>query len=158
MIYQIAMIIGFGKHSLKGCKKMKRLVRIAFVLTVGAVVIMLVAGCEEQQRPSTGTKKSRLIAAENIELKKQLQQRAQEIERQKTLLEQCLQEKKNLEGQTQKNIKELIGLALKNFAEESAKLRKENERLKGQIEQLKKKLEEKEEAGENEKREGEKEG
>ena len=119
---------------------MKRLTRKAFVLTVGIVVLMLIAGCEEQNKPQSQspTRKDRLVAAENIQLKKDLEQRDEEIERQKTLLDKYMEENRALREDAQENTQTLLGEIMKSFAEESEKLREENEKLKAQIKELKK--------------------
>ena len=124
---------------------MKEITRKKVVLVVGIVfVIMLVAGCEEQNISNTksNTKKSRLVAAENGQLKKQLEQRDREIEKQKGLLNKCLKEKKVLEEQSQQNAQVLVDELFKSFGEENTKLRKENEKLKARVQQLEKEIEE----------------
>ena len=130
--------------------KMKSSVRKAVVLAIG-IVVVLIAGCEEQNLPST--RKSRLIAAESLELKKQLEQCNGEIEGQKELcntrmkkqrarLEKCLQEKKAWRERSQQNIQNQIDGVLTVVMEQNAKLREENERLKARIDKLEKQLEE----------------
>ena len=135
---------------------MKRPAQKAFVLAVGIVVIMLIAGCDEEQNLSStksAVKKHQLIAAENMRLKKELEQRDKEIKRQKelhdkkikqqqTLLEKCLKEKNAWKERAQQNIKEQVDKVLAAVMEQNAKLRDENETLKAQIEQLKAELEE----------------
>ena len=119
---------------------MKEITRKKVVLVVGIVfVIMLVAGCEEQNISNTksNTKKSRLVAAENGQLKKQLEQRDREIEKQKGLLNKCLKEKKVLEDKTEQGIKKQVKDILAILIEENVKLRKEIDRLKKDIEGLK---------------------
>lgn len=120
---------------------MKRPGQKVTVLAVGIVlVIMLIAGCDEQNVPNT--RMSRLVAAENIQLKKQLDKREAEIERQKKLLEKCQQEKKTLEKQLQEDLEGLTGVLFESFGEESARLQEENKNLKAQVEELEKELEE----------------
>ena len=121
---------------------MRKSVQKTLVLTIGIVfVIMLLAGCQEQAL--SDTKKSRLIADENRQLKQQLTQSDRKIQKQKELLENCLEEKKNLRAMLQGQVKDLLGPAFEKISRENAELRKENERLKAQIEELKKQLEEK---------------
>ena len=107
---------------------MKRWTQKAVILAVG-VVIMLIAGCERENP----------LANENMQLKEQLEQRDKEVEKQKGLIAQCLQEKEDLGEQIQESIKGLTENALKDF-EENIKLREENAKLKVQIEQLEKEL------------------
>ena len=125
-------------------KKVKRPVLKMFIVAIG-VVIMLITGCAEQEPPDM--KKSRLIAAENLELKKQLEQHNKEIEKikqmheesikeQQKLLADCLQEKDSWKNKSQQKIREQVDRVLDAVMEQNAKLREENEKLKEQIEQL----------------------
>ena len=125
---------------------MKKAVRKGFVLVVSVVVvIMLIAGCQEQQLPSA--KKSRLIAAENMQLKKELERRSKdikglkelhdrEIEKQEKLLAKCLGEKETWREKSRQNIRNQVNGVVDAIMEQNAKLRRENEKLKAQIEQL----------------------
>lgn len=79
----------------------------AVILTVG-IAITLIAGCSEQELPDV--KKSRLIATENRQLKKELDLRSEEIESQRGLLEKCQDEKKAIEENLHKGSQELIDL------------------------------------------------
>ena len=126
----------------------------AFVLVV-AVAVILIAGCGQQEPPSV--KKSRAIAAENIELKKQLEHRSKEIEKlkeqhdkeikkQEKLLAQCLQEKETWKKKSKQNIRKQVKGVLDVIMEENVKLREENERLKAQIKELQKEPEQGKEA------------
>lgn len=118
----------------------------AFVLVVGFAVVLTI-GCGPQEPP--GVKKSKAIAAENIELKKQLAQSSKEIEKlkdqhgkeideQKKLLQTCLQEKKAWQNKSRQNIRSQVKGVLDTVLEENKKLRDENTRLKAQIEELQK--------------------
>ena len=126
---------------------MKRPAREAFVLVV-VVAVMLIGGCGGQNEPP-GVKKSRAVAAENIELKKQLAQSSKEIEKlldqytkeineQKKLLAECLQEKEDWQNKSRQNIRSQVKGVLDTVLEENKKLREENTRLKAQIEELQK--------------------
>jgi len=126
---------------------MKKPALKAFVLVV-IVAVMLIGGCGGQNEPP-GVKKSRAIAAENIELKKQLAQSSNEIEKlkelhgreleeQKKLLQTCLQEKDVLKQKSRQNIRSQIKGVLDTVLEENKKLREENKQLKAQIEELQK--------------------
>ena len=118
------------------------------VLAVGIVVgIMLIAGCEEEKNSSnttSDTKRSRLIAVENIQLKKQIGElkrlHAGQIERQKKQLDKCLREKKALEELSSKGVESYMQDILGPLAEENAKLHEEIKTLKAQIEKLKAEL------------------
>ncbi|NIP55511.1 MAG: hypothetical protein GWN55_16860 [Phycisphaerae bacterium] len=134
------------------------------VLAVGIIFcIMLIAGCEEEEKISdtmTDTpdaKRSRLIAVENVQLKKQIEKltalHASEMKRQKDLntrekddlqrrLDNCLREKKGMEEMSKKGVEEYMQNVLGPISEENTKLREEIETLKAQIEKLTKELEE----------------
>ncbi len=128
---------------------MKGLAQKMFIPAVSAFVIMLVASCQEQG--GANDKMSRVIAAENMKLKKTLEDTAKEVERLKQvnsseskrqgeLLAKCLEEKEIWEKKSEENVKEQVGELLENLMDESAKLRDENEGLKAQIEKLKAEL------------------
>ena len=122
---------------------MRGIARKEVILVVGIVfVIMLIAGCEEQN--VSNTKKSRLIAAENSQLKKELErlsvkleQHNGEIEKQKGLLGKCLQEKKVRDKKTMQDFKEQMEGILVVLIEENVKLRQEIDRFEKEIEELK---------------------
>jgi hypothetical protein len=125
---------------------MKRPDRKAFVLTL-IFAVMLTAGCGPQEPPSV--KKSRAIAAENIELRKELDRRSKEIEtlkaqhskeinEQKELLQTCLQEKEAWKKKSRQNIRNQVKGVLDTVLEENKILREENAKLKAQIEELQK--------------------
>jgi hypothetical protein len=108
---------------------------------------MLTVGCGPEEPLSV--KKSRTIAAENIELKKQLEKSKKEIEllkaqysrkitEQKEQLQKCLQEKEVLKEKSRQNIRDQVSSVLETVLEENKNLRAENTRLKVQIEELQK--------------------
>ena len=126
---------------------MKRPALKAFVLVI-VFAVVLTGGCGGQNEPPD-VKKSRAIAAENIELKKQLAQSSKEIEKlkvqhgkeldeQNKLLQTCLQEKENLKTKSRQNVRDQVKGVLDTVLEENKKLRDENTRLKAQIEELQK--------------------
>ena len=123
---------------------MKRSALKIFVLTV-CVVVMSITGCGQQEPPSV--KKSRLIAVENMRLKKELEQRSKEIERlnelhnkeskkQEKLLAKCVQEKENWKQKARQNVRNQIKGVFDAVMEQNVKLREENEKLKAQIEKI----------------------
>lgn len=132
---------------------MEKLVPKILVLAVGIVVGgVLIAACEEEQSLSN-PKKKRLIADENIELKKQIEAQKKlydrgirkqrklcdrEVGKQKELLDQCLQEKNALEELSRGGIEGFMDDVLEPVIEENTKLGKEIESLKAQVEQLQK--------------------
>jgi septal ring factor EnvC (AmiA/AmiB activator) len=120
---------------------MKMFITKVVLLAAGVAIIILSVGCQEEKLPSE--KKSRIIAAENIQLKKELKQRDQEIEKlkkqhekqvqqQQELLAEYKKQKEALEKQLQQNVKEQIEEVLANVIEENAKLREEIKKLKTQ--------------------------
>ena len=126
---------------------MKRPDLKVIVLIVG-IALMLIGGCGGQNEPPS-VKKSRTIAAENIELRKQLAQSSKEIEKlkeqhgkeideQKKLLQTCLQEKEDLKEKSRQNIRSQVKGVLDTVLEQNKKLREENNKLKAQIENLQK--------------------
>ncbi len=123
---------------------MKKPARDIFVLAV-CVVVMLIAGCGNQEPPSV--KKSRLIAVENMRLKKELGQRSREnerlnelhnkeIKRQEKLLAECMQEKESWKQKARQNVRNQVKDVFDAVMEQNAKLRDENEKLKAQIEKI----------------------
>jgi hypothetical protein len=124
------------------------------LVLVAGIAVVLTIGCGPKEPPSI--KKSRAIAAENIELRKELDRRSREIEtlkeqhgkkldEQKKLLAECLQEKEDWQNKSRQNIRNQVKGVLDTVLEENTKLREstgrltaENTRLKAQIEELQK--------------------
>jgi transcription termination factor Rho len=107
--------------------------------------LVLIGGCGGQEAPSV--KQGRALAAENIELRKQLEQRDTEIEKlaqlhseeikeQQSLLEKCEQEKQTWKTKAQQNIRDQVKGVLDVVVEENVRLREENQALKAQVEEL----------------------
>jgi outer membrane murein-binding lipoprotein Lpp len=132
--------------------KMKGTAQKVFIVAAGVIVFVLIAGCQESATGGpTDAKKSRLIAAENRELKKELEQRGREIEklkelhskeikRQEGLLAKCQEEKKLWQDRADENIKAQVSEVSTVVLEQNSKLREDNENLKSQIEKLKTEL------------------
>ncbi len=117
------------------------------IILIISIAVMLTAGCGPQKPPSV--KESRTIAAENIELRKQLaqsskkieklkEQHGKEIDEQKNLLQTCLQEKEVWQNKSRQNIRSQVKGVLDTVLEENKKLREENNKLNAQIEELQK--------------------
>lgn len=135
---------------------MKKLVPKMLVLAAGIVVGgVLIAACEKEQNLSN-PKKKRLIAAENIELKKQIEKQRdmydqkirrqrklydRKVGKQKELLDQCLQEKKALGELSRGGMEGFMDDVLGPVIDENTKLGKEIESLKARIEKLEEELE-----------------
>ncbi len=115
------------------------------ILAVSVAAIMLFAGCEEEYL--SDTKKVRLIAVENRQLKKQLEQCRKKVEKQekrydtdtekqKKLLDKCLAKKKGLWEQLHKKTRDQLDSVLGVVIEENQKLRARIEKLKEELEKL----------------------
>jgi hypothetical protein len=125
---------------------MKRAARKIFVLAV-CIIVMSIAGCGRQELPSV--KKSRLIAVENMQLKRELEQRDREIEKlieqhnkeikkQEELLAKCVREKDSWKQKAQQNVRNQVKGVFDAVMEQNAKLREENKKLKAEMEKLQK--------------------
>jgi len=119
--------------------------RACALVLLCSFVLILAGGCGQPESPSV--KKCRVIAAENIELKKELAKSNKEIEilkaqyrkktdEQKEQLQKCLQENEALKEKSRQNIRDQVKGVLDTILEENKKLRDENARLKAQIEEL----------------------
>jgi dynactin complex subunit len=126
--------IGFKKILEFERAAMKRQNQKAVILIV-CVAIMLIAGCNEQNTSKSGIRKSRLMAAENKRLEK-------EIEKHKELLANCLEEKGDLQEQMQKSGQSRMINLLEAVTEKNAELHLIIDGLEAEIEQLDKELEE----------------
>ena len=129
-----------------------------FILVVFVIAIILF-GCSESQ--TNIEKRSRLVAAENLKLKNDLELRDQEVaklkesydeelEEQIQLLSELQRQVKALQEKSKQNIRNQIDGVVDTVIEENTELRKENEDLKDrikvletQVEQLEKMLKEK---------------
>ena len=129
-----------------------------FILVVFVIAIILF-GCSESQ--TNIEKRSRLVAAENLKLKNDLELRDQEVaklkesydeelEEQIQLLAELQRQVKALQEKSKQNIRNQIDGVVDTVIEENTELRKENEDLKDrikvleiQVEQLEKMLKEK---------------
>jgi uncharacterized protein HemX len=119
------------------------------IILVFVVAIAIAAGCQESQTPSE--KKSRIIAAQNMELQKHLAERDKQIDdlkaqyaariglEQKKLAD-CQKQTADCKQQLEKGMEEKVNDVLVASIEESAKIREENTALKAEIAELKVKL------------------
>ncbi len=116
-----------------------RNVAIATVLLfLGAGTVITLSGCREESGGAT-LRRARLVGNENIELKKEIELRDKEIERQKQLVEQCrAQSAKDNELSGDNTIKMLKHLA--ESAKQVDSLTTENTQLKEKIKELEAKL------------------
>ncbi len=98
--------------------------KVLFLAICGLFIVSF-AGCNETSLSEP--RKSRLIADENRQLKK-------ELKSQKEQLAKCLQEKQALKEQREVEMLHI----LETLTDKNRKLSAENEELRGQIEQLQK--------------------
>ena len=112
------------------------------IIVVFAIAIICAAGCQESQTPSQ--KQSRVIAARNMELEKQVAERDKQIgdlKAQYTVrvgLEQkklaaCQKQIADCKGQLGKAMDEKVNEVLISSIEEGAKIHAENVKLKAEI-------------------------
>ncbi len=123
---------------------MKRPVVKTIVLAISIVfVVTLIYGCKEQIPEDTKLllRKSRLIATENTQLKKELATSQETIEKLKGQIEEYQVRTKKLEEAIRENSAELVETAFKGLSEDTFELTAENMALKAEIEELKKELE-----------------
>ena len=125
---------------------MKKTAWKSLVISIGFAVV-LIAGCGEKEAPSV--KQSRAIAAENIELQKQLdrcnarienlkEQYDKELEKQRKLLEKCQQERDQWKTKSQQNVRDQVKGVLDSVMTDNTRLREENAKLRAQVEKLQK--------------------
>ncbi|HUW18020.1 MAG TPA: hypothetical protein VMW16_01810 [Sedimentisphaerales bacterium] len=121
------------------------------VLAIGVIAyFMMLAGCQEEQKQTQnqldtpGEKRSRLIAMENMQLKRQIEQQkslhARQMEDQKKQFEQCLQDKKSLEDLAGKNVQGFMDTIIKDLSDDNQRLQQEVTNLKAQVDSLKAQL------------------
>ena len=122
-----------------------------FILVVFVIAIILF-GCSESQ--TNIEKRSRLVAAENLKLKNDLELRDQEVaklkesydeelEEQIQLLAELQRQVKALQEKSKQNIRNQIDGVVDTVIEENTELRKENEDLKDRIKVLEIQVEQK---------------
>jgi len=110
-------------------------------------ILLLIVGCAEQKSPDF--KQTRAIAAENIELQKELdrqdarfanlkRQYDRELEKQRDLLEKCEEERDEWKTKARNNVREQVEGVLDSVMADNARLREENAKLKEQLEELRK--------------------
>jgi outer membrane murein-binding lipoprotein Lpp len=143
---------------------MKKTARKTLVLMVAVLAVtILIAGCQDEQnqantvsngqtsRLAEAERMSKLVAAQNVDLKKQLKEQERlherelerkralhekEMEKQKTLLEKCRQANNALEELSREGVESYMSTIVGPLSDENEKLRKENEALKVQIQDL----------------------
>ena len=128
----------------------RRILTIPVCIAACGLIGAMVSGCQEEQ--ASGTKKHRLIAAENARLKKELTKRESEIERldqqhekqsakQQALLADCEEQKQRLEQEVKKGIEQRVSGVTTLVIDENAKQRQRIKELEAEVEGLRKQLE-----------------
>lgn len=130
-----------------------------YVIFVVCVSALILTGCSQPEPPSA--KQSRLIAAENMELHKQIErfnvqiemlkaQQQKELEEQKVLLDAAQKEIESWKEKSRQNVRDQVQNVLDTVIQENSELHKEIEQLnnlletqKARISELEKTLEEK---------------
>jgi hypothetical protein len=138
--------------------------RKTLVLVICVLVLtVMVAGCQDEQKQTNAVsndqmnrlaeveKMSKLIAAQNVDLKKQLEEQPlaharelqaqrkrheKEMKRQKTLLDRCMQQNESYEELSREGVESYMSNIAGPLVDENEKLRKENEALKVQVQDL----------------------
>ena len=122
--------------------------RMLVAALVIVIVCVCICGCEEQSL-TPDTKKARLVASENIELKKQLEECRKDLAEEKELRQKDAQEAKvraekyeeqikRLQGNTSEFLQQQIESFVGALVEETAKLKAENTLLQERIKELEK--------------------
>ena len=122
---------------------MKNITKPAIILTVTILFVLSIVGCEEQQQLPT-SKKARLIANQNMNLKEeqlkdrdtQIRSLQAQLQTQKDLLGNCQKENNSLMAKKQKEGEELMKMLLISGDTEKQNLKKQVETLKQEIRQL----------------------
>ena len=117
------------------------------LITIIALSVALTAGCGQNYPPSV--KQCRAIAAENMQLQKELERSKarfenlkerydQELEKQQTLLDECRGQREQWKAKSRQNVRDQAESLVDPLMKEIARLRDENARLRTQIEEREK--------------------
>ena len=114
---------------------MKPTYRIVISLGLLAGLLLSAAGCQEAESDAALVRRARLVANENITLKKQLDEKDQQIARLEQQIEKLEQEKHKITKDTGEATLRMLQITAE--AEQRATfLREENERLKQKLQEL----------------------
>ncbi len=115
---------------------MRKLNLLIVVSLLAFPTLILLSGCLENQASSENEKMSKLLAEENLRLETELANRDETIFNQMKMLENCGQEKTDMQKDNKQAMdfltKQIIGV----LNTKAAQLEKENETLKAEIEKL----------------------
>ena len=106
---------------------MKITIKLALYAIILAIFVIAI-GCQEQQSPTTD-KRARLVANQNLQLKKQLQEKDREIQRQKDLVIEC---ENSMEAQQQQHGRAAEGTIrmMRSLVEKEAQVKQLEAQLK----------------------------
>ena len=131
---------------------MKKFSCTALKILALCTIVTAIVGCEEEL--ASDTRKDKLFAAENIQLKKELQKcndniekRDKQLKKQEGVIEKYQQEEKERKSAgpkvlSQTKMDQTLSTMAKKSGKESFRLAQENKNLKEQIASLKNELEE----------------
>jgi len=116
------------------------------VISIGFGVL-LTAGCGQNEPPSV--RQCRAIAAENIQLQRELdsskarfenlkEQYDKELEKQQELLDECKGERDQWKAKSRQNVRDQAESLVDPLMREITRLREENRKLAAQLQELKK--------------------
>ena len=114
---------------------MRKLI-ISTITVAIATCLVFVTGCDEQQ--TIRDKQVRLVANQNLGLKKQLQEKDAEIERQKGLVVDCQTAKEEQNLAHERSAEGMINI-MKSISQQATQIEQltaENEQLKARIAEL----------------------
>ena len=120
-----------------------------YLVFIAFVIFIISTGCKAPQTPSE--KQSRLIAAENMELQKQIEQlktqievlkaqQEKELEEQKQLLTKANEEIEAWKEKSQQNVREQVQGVLDTLIQQNSDLSTEIEKLKSELENQRKQV------------------
>ena len=113
---------------------MKKDIRLTAALIKKSALLLCLSGCEEKNKVEDGsTRKARLIAAENMQLKNTIEEMQEQLKEQKKLLADCKEKKEELRQQSAQN----VGKAMDIFQDMTEKIQEENKQLKAELKRLK---------------------
>jgi outer membrane murein-binding lipoprotein Lpp len=112
--------------------KMKRL-HTAISLFICAAVLAPLAGCQNSTSPSSDSRQSKLLTAENHRLHVRLQQLEND-------LRQCSEEKEKAKKEADETVSFVMTTVREESEKEAREIRDENEKLKVQIQKLEEQL------------------
>jgi TolA-binding protein len=101
-------------------------------------MVLWSGGCEEEQANlPQDVKTARLISAENIQHKHEIEQLKKQIEEQKQQLDKCNKERQEWQTKAEKGLQEEVAKMTSISMEGQAQVAAENEQLKAEIARLK---------------------